>query len=359
MNFLLSEEQNEMQRTVQRFCESELPATRLHEMFDAEDEHDAALWQGLAELGIFGIMVPEEYGGLHMELIDLAIVAEVLGRHAVPGPFLAHSLATLAIMLYGSDEQKQHWLPGLADGSLIGTVAFGEDKAAWLPEQWQMAAGVALSGEKRFVPAATHADLIVVGLSGGKLAVVERKTAAGLEVVAQDVIDRTRRCGMLKFNGTPAQPLPENTDNAARLRDAALVLLAADAFGGADRCVAMAMDYAKVREQYGVQIGQFQALKHQLVNMAIEVEPARGLYWYAAHAWDHIREQAPRSAALAKAHLAERYMQAARDTVEAHGGIGYTWECDVQIFFKRAMFDHAWLGQPHGHLARAADFAGW
>ena len=121
----------------------------------------------------------------------------------------------------------------------------------------------------------------------------------------------------------------------------------------------MCVKYAKTREQFGVTIGHFQALKHQLANMALEIEPARALYWYAAHAFDHIPKQAPRSAALAKAHLSERAMQIARDSVEAHGGIGFTWECDVQLWFKRVMFDRAFLGTPSIHRERAAKLAGW
>ena len=121
----------------------------------------------------------------------------------------------------------------------------------------------------------------------------------------------------------------------------------------------MAVDYAKQREQFGVTIGHFQALKHQLADMAVEIEPARGLYWYAAHAFDHVPEDSARYAALAKAHISERAMQLGRDAVEAHGGIGFTWECDVQIWFKRAMLDRAWLGTPDVHRARAADLAGW
>ena len=138
-----------------------------------------------------------------------------------------------------------------------------------------------------------------------------------------------------------------------------LVLLAADAYGGAARLVEMAVDYAGTREQFGVTIGHFQALKHQLSNMITVVEPTRYLYWYAAHAFDHVPDDAERAAAIAKAHAAETYMQVSRDTVEAYGGIGFTWECDVQIYFKRAMFDRAFLGTPAVHRERAAVLAGW
>ena len=134
---------------------------------------------------------------------------------------------------------------------------------------------------------------------------------------------------------------------------------AADAFGGASRLVEASVEYARTREQFGVVIGQFQALKHQLANMALEVEPTRGLYWYAAHAFDHVPDEAERSAALAKAHVTDVFMQVARDAVEAHGGLGFTWECDVQIWYKRAMFDRAFLGTPEMHRERSVALAGW
>ncbi len=358
MNFLLSDEQMEMQRSVQRFLQERCGSQRLHEVFDGSDNHDAALWQGLCELGVAGIALPESVGGLGLELIDLAAVAEVLGHAAAPVPFLGHVLASLAIALAGDDEQRQRWLPSLASGQRLATVAFGESGEAWLPQSWQahVTTDGRLSGDKRFVPAAQGADLIVVGLQGGRLAVVER-AAPGIDFTPVDGVDRTRRLGHLRFEDTPAVVLHEAA--AARVCDAALVLLAADAFGGASRCVDMAVEYAKVREQFGTPIGRFQGLKHQIANMAIEVEPARALYWYAAHAWDHLPDQSAASAALAKAHLGERFMQAARDTVEAHGGIGYTWEYDLQIFFKRAMFDTTWLGSSVLHRERVAALAGW
>ena len=157
----------------------------------------------------------------------------------------------------------------------------------------------------------------------------------------------------------PAEELAGGVDAAGRVRDLALILLAADAFGGASRCVEMAVAYAQSREQFGVTIGHFQGLKHQLANLAVDVEPARALYWYAAHAYDHVPDEATRIAALAKAHVTARFMHAARDTVEAHGGYGCTWECEVQIWFKRAMFDRAFFGTPAVHRERAASLASW
>jgi alkylation response protein AidB-like acyl-CoA dehydrogenase len=358
VNFDLSEEQVMLQETVKQYLENECPATRLREIFDGDVGMDEALWKGMAEMGLAGLHLPDEYGGAGLEILDLAIVSETLGYMACPGPFLGHALAGLAIAEAGSDAQKSKWLPLLATGDALGTVAFGEEGGAWLPDQWTLAAGDTLSGSKNHAIFADHADIIVVGTAGGGLALVE-KGAAGLEIKAIEGADRTRRLAHVTFADTPCDVLPGGVEASGRIRDVALALLAADAFGGASRLVEMSVEYAKTREQFGVTIGHFQALKHQLANMAVEVEPARGLYWYAAHALDHVPAEAERTAAVAKAHITDRYMQVARDAVEAHGGIGFTWECDVQIWFKRAMLDRAYMGTPAAHRERAAVMAGW
>jgi alkylation response protein AidB-like acyl-CoA dehydrogenase len=358
VNFDLSEEQDLLQETVRQYATNVCPPTRRREIFDGADGHDTELWRGLLELGLGAIAVPDEFGGAGLELLDLALVAEVLGAEAVPGPFLGHALAGLAILYGGSDAQRKTWLPKLASGERLGTIAFAEGDGRWQPEDWTLRSGAALDGAKAHVPFGAHADLFVVGTRGGGLALCERG-ARGLAVEPLSGIDRTRRIARLSLSETPCEPLPAGPAAAARVRDAALVLLAADAFGGASKLVDMSVDYARTRQQFGVTIGSFQGLKHQLANMAVEIEPARGLYWYAAHAFDHVPDEAERSAALAKAHLGQVYMQIARDAVEAHGGIGFTWECDVQIYFKRAMFDRAFLGAPAVHRERAAALAGW
>ncbi len=358
MNFDLSEEQEMLQETVKQFLENECPATTLREIFDGDTGFAEGLWKGMAEMGIAGLHLPEEFGGAGLEILDLAVVSEALGYMAAPGPFLGHALAGLAIATGGSDTQKKEWLPKLATGDAVGTVALAEEGGGWLPDQWTLPAGDELNGSKNHVIFGNHADVIVVGVAGGGLALVE-KGASGLEIKDIEGADRTRRLTQLTFAGTPAQILPEGAAAAIQVRDVALVLLAADAFGGASRLVEMSVEYAKTREQFGVTIGHFQALKHQLANMAVEVEPSRGLYWYAAHAMDHVQDESERTAAVAKAHITDRYMQVARDAVEAHGGIGFTWECDVQIWFKRAMFDRAYMGNPAVHRERAAQLAGW
>ncbi len=362
MNFLLSSQQHEMQRAVERYLDENIDTTALHKLFDDESEtggHDARLWAGLAELGILGIAVPEEDGGLGLEMLDLALVAETIGSRAAPVPFIGHVLAMLAIAWAGSAEQKARWLPALMDGSVIASVGFAGGQGQWEPSGWPVASSDRPSAQWTLVPGAPVAQLFVLGLAGGELAIIERG-AAGVSVTARASSDRTRRFGTVTLADAPVERLHGFVAQAERLRDAALILLAADAFGGATRCHEMAVAYAKDRVQFGQPIGQFQAVKHQLADMVIAVEPARGLHWYAAHAFDHgERAEAAHMAALAKAHLADVYLATARRCVEIHGGMGYTWELDVHIFLRRAMFDHAWMGIPSHHRARAADLAGW
>jgi alkylation response protein AidB-like acyl-CoA dehydrogenase len=358
MDFGLSDEQRLLQDTVGQFLAKENDATRLRARFDAEAAFDSGFWRGMAELGLAGLVIPEVHGGTGLPLLDAALVAEVLGRFAAPGPFLGHTLAALALALGGSPEQQRRWLPRLATGDAIGSVAFAEAGGGWQPEDWRLAAGSTLRGEKQHVLVGAHADLYVVGVAGGGLALVERERG-GFVAEPFPGVDRTRRLDTLRFDAAPCEALPGGVAAAPRVRDAGLVLLAADAFGGASRLVDVTVAYANTREQFGVTIAHFQALKHQLANMALEVEPCRGLYWYAAHAFDQAPEDAPRMAALAKAHLGDRFLGVARDAVEAHGGLGYTWECDVQIWFKRAIFDRTWLGSSAIHRERAAKLAGW
>ena len=356
MDFDLSEEQELLLATAKRWVETECPLSRVREVFASPSGHDPSLWKSLVELGLGGTLIPEAYGGVGLELLDLAVFSEALGYGAVPGPLLGHSLAGLAIVLAGSEEQKQRLLPQLATGERIGTVALAES-TGWQPEDWTLRAGATLNGAKDHVLCGAAADLIVVGVNGGGLVVVE--DSGGVAAQPFDGVDQTRRLDSLVFEQARCERLPGGVAAAGRVRDAGLVLLAADAYGGAARCLDMAVEYAKTREQFGVTIGHFQGLKHQLANMATRVDPVRFLCWYAAFAFDHIEGDAERAAALAKAHATSVFLQAARDTVEAHGAIGFTWECDVQILFKRAMFDRAFLGAPAVHRERAAVLADW
>jgi alkylation response protein AidB-like acyl-CoA dehydrogenase len=356
MNFLLSDEQLAFAESLDALLRDRCDARHVHQVFDAEGAAriDPALWQDLVAFGVPAIVVPEDRGGLGLGMMDLALVAEALGRHAAPVPFFGHVLATIAIALAGSEAQQARWLPALASGDVLATAALCEGKAGWL--DWSLSAAGPLSGVKTMVPNAAEADLIVVGVAEG-FALVE--TGRGVATTRIDGADRTRPLDTVTFDQAPAELLEGGRAAIARVIDAAAVLLAADAFGGAEHCVRMSVDYAKVREQYGTAIAGFQGLRYQLVAMALATEPSRGLYWYAAHAWDALPEEADHAASQAKAHLTDTYLQVTRDTVEAHGGIGFTWEHDTHIYMKRAMWNWAWLGAPARHRLRAADCAGW
>jgi len=355
MKFDLDEQQTELMDSLERCFERELPQQRLLAVVDSANGHDADLWRTLGGLGVFGMLAPEAYGGTGLGLLDAALVAEMLGAHGVPGPFLGHVLAILAVAQGGSDHQRERWLPGLVSGECIGTLALAEPGERWQPEQWQMPAEATLRGRKTNVLYPALADVMVVGVSGGALALVDASSPA-IKTAELPCLDATRRLAHVSFEGAPAEALEFDS---GRLRDAALVLLSADAFGGARHCLDSAVAYALEREQFGTVIGRFQGLKHQLADMAVEVEPARGLYWYAAHAFDAVPADAGRMAALAKAHVTDIYQTAARSAVEVHGGIGYTWDYPLHVWLKRAVFDRMYLGSPSIHRRRSAELAGW
>ena len=358
MNFDLTEEQEMLQQSLGSLLENEMPINRLREVFDGDTGDDPDLWKSLAELGVAGLAIGDTYGGAGLEILDLAVAAETLGYHCAPSPFLGHVLAAVAIEAGGSEEQKKKWLPGLATGDQIGTIALAEAEGRWQPEEWKLAASSTISGVKDFVPSGRLSTLMVVGLEDGQLGVVETRSD-GVTLEEVDGADRSRRMDLVTFADAPCELLANGKEAALRLRNVGLVLCAADAFGGSQRLLEMSVEYAKTREQFGVTIGHFQAMKHQLANMALDVEPNRGLYWFSAYAQDHEPDEADRVASIAKAHITDRFMQVARDAVEAHGGLGFTWECDVQMWFKRAMFDRAFLGTPSQHRSRSADLASW
>jgi alkylation response protein AidB-like acyl-CoA dehydrogenase len=357
MNFDLTIDQQLLADTIDRMFASRFPLTYVREIFDGSVGHTEDLWQAYSELGLFAILVPIEHDGLGGDLLDLAIAAERLGYAAAPGPFLEHVLATLAIAIGGSSDQKSEWLPGLAAGSLRATLAVAETPARWAMEEWTMGANARLDGEKHWVPFPELADVAVVGTVGGLTLV--RKAAPGLTVRRRQGIDRTRRLATVEFDGVEHEPLAVGPREVDRIRDAALILLSADAYGAAARCVDMSVEYAKNREQFGVTIGHFQALKHQLADLALDVDPTRFLYWFAAHAFDHQPNEASRFAAMAKSLVTETAVQAGRRAVEYHGGIGFTWAHDVHFFLKRAIFDRAYFGSPIVHRERIAALNDW
>jgi alkylation response protein AidB-like acyl-CoA dehydrogenase len=377
VHFGLTDEQNLLQNTLRRFTAEEVSAPRLRELFDEGAGFDPTIWKSAAAIGLCGLTVPERFGGADLELLDLALAFEVLGEAAVPGPFLGHALATLALCGSGSDAQKEEWLPRLASGECVGGFAFAETGERWCSSDWEMTAkDNRISGTKEFAEVGPETQLIVVSLQGGALACIDAQ-ANGLSVEPVDGIDRTRPLSRLHFDHVAIEPLASFTTSptadadttsaagaclatpAESVLDAARVLLAADAFGAAWKLIRATAEYAQTREQFGTPIAQFQAVKHQLADMAMNAETMRGLIWYAGYALDHLPHESAREAATAKAHVTEHAVQIARSAVALHGGIGFTWECDVQFYLKRTMFDRVWLGSPGWHRERIATLGNW
>jgi alkylation response protein AidB-like acyl-CoA dehydrogenase len=362
MDFGLSQDQVLLKDAIRRYLDAECPTSRVRAIMETDTGHDPALWEGLASLGIPGLHVPVEHGGSGLELLDAALAAEEFGWACTPGPFLACALATAALNACPGSGDAARWLPAIAQGRAVVTLALGEEGDEWDAARLATRAkGGLLEGRKPLVPYAAIADAILVAAqdeAGPGLWLVERG-AAGLDVTALSGVDMTRRVAAVSLAGTPATKIAAGRAAIDRARDAGLVLLAADAYGGARRCLDMTVRYALTREQFGQPIGAFQAVKHQLADLVADLEPAVALWWYAAHAYDRIRDRAERHAAIAKAHLTDLYDRTVRVTTELHGGIGFTWEYDLHLWFRRAVFDRAFLGEATYHRLRAADLAGW
>lgn len=359
MHFGLTEEQTLLQETLRHFLQEELPAARLRACFDEGSGFDEALWRAAVGVGLQGLAVPERYGGAGLEFLDLALAFEILGESAAPGPFLSQAVATHAIARSDDATLREKWLPGLASGDVVAGLALSERGEGFAAESWTLDGdGDRTTGTKRFAEVGPHTDLLLVGLAGGGLGLVDAR-GDGVRIEPLDTSDRTRRLADLHLEDAPLLRLTTPDGLADEITDAACVLLAADAFGAAWKLIRTTVEYCKTREQFGTPIAQFQAVKHQLANMAKDAEPMRGLVWYAAYAVDHLRPERARQAATAKAHVTDTAVQIGRDAVSLHGGIGFTWDCDVHFFLKRAMQDRVWLGDPRAHRARLADHAGW
>jgi alkylation response protein AidB-like acyl-CoA dehydrogenase len=338
VNFDLSDDQLLLQSSVHDYFQTRLPLSRIRTLVDCGTDDDE-IWRGLMDLGIGAVVAPERYGGLGLGVLDIAAVMEMIGYASAPVPILGQVLGILALAHAGSDDQRERWLVDLATGRRRVGVVF-DDTAAVLD--------------------AADADVLVVAIDDG-LALTEVDDAVTVKRLPS--IDKTRTLSDIRLNSESLQPLPGGPEIVEWLRGVALTLLAADAVGGATRCLDMTVDYVKVREQGGVVVGSYQAVKHQLAEVALRVDPARGLYWYAAYLLDQdgpiIGTEAARAAALAKAHTTERFVEAGREAVKLHGGFGYTWECAVHIFLKRALIDRQYLGDPRQLYARVADLSGW
>jgi alkylation response protein AidB-like acyl-CoA dehydrogenase len=374
MDFGLSEEQELLQRSARELLERECTAAFVRTVTAGEDGYPRGLYRQMAELGWNGLIVPESYGGLGLGFLDLALLAEEMGRAALPGPFFSSNLlATIALLNGANTAQKRQWLARLVAGEAVGTVAFLEesdrlDAKGIEARAKKSRAGYRLSGLKMFVTDAHVADFLVAAFRTGSkeedisLFLVPKETP-GLTVRPLQNVDLTRRSTEVEFRDVdlPSSALMGGENKGwktmGRLLDAAAIALAADGLGGAERTLRMAVEYSKVREQFGRVIGSFQAVKHMAAEIVSEIEPARSLVWYAAYAFDALPRDASRAASMAKARLSDVYSRASNRAVQIHGGIGFTWEHDIHFWFKRAKWNEFSFGDATYHRERLARLA--
>ena len=354
MEFGLSAEQHLLQESVNRFLDDNANLDRVREYADDLDDRGNDIWAGLAELGVLGLLVPEAHGGVGLGALDAAVVAECLGAHVTPAPFLATAvLAATALRLAGSDAQRSSHLPRIASGDLRVGAALAEAGGA-RGDAGVVAANGKLDGKALFALDA-DADAFLVADRERRLHLVQRD-APGLGVDGLPHIDRTQRMAELAFDATPAELLP-GSDGGAACRatvDAGRVMLAADTLGAAQNMLDQAVAYAKQREQFNRVIASFQAVKHICAEMAAALEPSRALVWYAAHTLDAAAEEAHLTACHAKAHLAETGQFVGRNATIVHGGMGFTDLLGLHYWFKRIGFNRQVLGGPQRAREEAA-----
>ncbi|MBI3784885.1 MAG: acyl-CoA dehydrogenase family protein [Deltaproteobacteria bacterium] len=355
MDFGFSEEQEMLRQSARQFLETECQMTYVRKMMDDDTGFSEEQWKKMADLGWLGLVFPEEYGGAGLNMVDLVVVLEEMGRCVMPGPFFASViLGGLAIDLGGSKAQKKKYLPGICDGSLKATLAQVEESGRWdadgiMLEAKKSADGFTLSGTKLFVHDAHNADLLIVpARTGGKkgpkgitMFIVDAK-AAGLEITLLKTMDQTRKLCEVKLNnvvvGKDAVLGKANQGWALldRLIDRAKVALCAEMCGGMQKVLEMSVEYANVREQFGRPIGSFQAIQHKCANMMVQTESSKSATYYAAWAVANDVAEAHLAACMAKAYCSDAYRMVSGEGIQIHGGIGFTWEHDMHLYFKRA-----------------------
>ncbi len=366
MNLVLSEEQEELQATVRRFLANRSPMSRVREVMETPEGWDPALWQRMAgDLGLQGLTVPDTYGGAGLGQVELSVVMEELGAALTPSPYLASAvLAATALLAVDDEEARLELLPGVAAGTTIATLAVAEDGAGWDPDAVTARAVLqdgrwVLEGVKSFVPHGAQADLVLVAArAGDELGLFAAEgTAPGLARTDLAGLDPTRRLARLELSRVPARRLVSE-DTAGALRhtlDLAAVAMAAEQLGGLQRCLDTSVAYAGARYQFGRAIGSFQAVKHLCADMHVAMELSRSAVRYAAWAADEAPDELPVASALARAACSEAFFQVAADTIQVHGGIGFTWEHDAHLYYRRAKATELLFGGPRVERARLAD----
>ncbi len=365
-----STEHDELRRVVRGFLSERSPSSEVRRLMEAGDSRDDQVWALLADqLGLTGIAVPERFGGAGYGPVELGIVLEEMGAALLVAPYFATvALAGQVLAASGDEDAMARWLPGIADGSLTATLAVAEDSGSWdLAEVAATAepagGGWAVTGSKLFVIDGHTADLLLVvahAPDGPGVFAVERG-AAGVERARLDTLDLTRALASVTLRGARAVRVGAGRDAAAWLsevRDLVLAALAAEQLGGAARCLDMSVGYAKAREQFGRPIGSFQAIKHKCANLLLEVECGRSAVYHASEAVAGRQPDAALAAALAYVYCSQAFTHAAKECIQIHGGIGYTWEHDAHLYLRRAKSSELLFGPPARQRTRLAELAG-
>ena len=369
----VSAEQEELRASVRRFLADRAPMSRVRELMDG-GETDWALWeQAGTQLGLQGLAIPESYGGAGFSFAEQAVVLEEFGAALYGGPYLASAVLAATGLLASPDEgARRELLPGIASGQTVATLAFAEDGGSWDPAAIRLSAvkdgpGVngawRLDGHKSFVLDGATAGLILVvaATDAGLSLFAVTADADGLARAALPALDQTRQLARLEFAGVTGRLIGSPGDGAAaldRALDVAAVALAAEQLGGAQRALDMAVEYAKVRRQFDRPIGSFQAIKHRCADLLLEVESLRSAVGYAAAAVAEDSAEIPVLASLVKAYASETYFHVAAENIQIHGGIGFTWEHDAHLYFKRAKASELFLGDGAYHRERLANRIG-
>jgi alkylation response protein AidB-like acyl-CoA dehydrogenase len=374
----VSAEQEELRASVRRFLADRVPIKAVRELMDGAEGGDPAVWDVAArQLGLQGIAIPEEYSGSGFTFAEQSIVLEELGAALYGGPYLASAvLAANALLASGDESAKKTYLPPIASGALVATLAFTEEDGSWEPGATRLTAtsastqadaldsgqaedGWRLDGRKSFVLDGHTAGLIlVVGRTEAGLSLFAVPgDAAGLTRTLLPTLDQTRKLARLDFEAVAATLVGTEGGGEAvlsRVLDIAAIAQAAEQLGGAQRALDMAVEYAKVRHQFGRPIGSFQAIKHRCADLLLEVESLRSAVGYAAAAVAEGSAEIPVVAALVKAYASDVYFHVAAENIQIHGGIGFTWEHDAHLYFKRAKASELFLGDATLHRERLA-----
>jgi acyl-CoA dehydrogenase len=345
MNFEFSEEQNFIREQARNFLSDQCTDAQVREVLESDKTHHEGLWQQVKELGWPATAIPEEFGGLGLGYLELCVLAEEMGRALLPAPVSSSIyLATEALKLAGSDEQKQKYLPALAAGELVGTVAFAElNSNIHKGVVASSFSGGKINGDKQPVADATLADFAIVavteeGVDGYSLAIADLKTPE-VSCSTTDSLDPSRPLGKLDFTDASAERLGgagQGKMLVDRLQDGAAVLVAFEQVGGCQAALDMAMEYTRGRYAFGRPVASFQAIKHKLADIFVATELARANAYYGAWALSTGAPELPLAAATARVSATEAYWLASKENVQSHGGMGFTWEFDCHLYYRRA-----------------------